>query len=77
VVPVAENEITFKLSGPAKLIGVGNGGPGSHEPDQADHRAAFHGLVQAIVQIPTRGGKIRLKAEGAGLKTARVVFLSK
>ncbi len=33
-VPMASNEITFSLSGPAKIIGVGNGDPGSHEPDK-------------------------------------------
>jgi beta-galactosidase len=33
-VPTANNEITFTLSGPGKIIGVGNGDPGSHEPDR-------------------------------------------
>jgi len=32
--PVADNEITFQLQGPAKIIGVGNGDPVSHEADQ-------------------------------------------
>ncbi len=34
IVSVAENEIVFRLEGPGKIIGVGNGDPGSHEPDQ-------------------------------------------
>jgi len=34
VVPVSSNEITFSVEGPAKIIGVGNGDPGSHEPDR-------------------------------------------
>ncbi len=34
VVPVAGNEITFNLQRPAKILGVGNGDPASHEPDQ-------------------------------------------
>ncbi len=33
VVPVADNLISFELSGPGKIIGVGNGDPSSHEPD--------------------------------------------
>jgi beta-galactosidase len=77
VVPVADNLITFTLTGPAKLIGVGNGDPSSHEPDQADHRAAFHGRAQAIVQTTARGGTIRLKAEGAGLKPQTLTLTSK
>lgn len=31
--PTAENEISFSIEGPAKIIGVGNGDPQSHEPD--------------------------------------------
>lgn len=33
-VPIATNEVTFTISGPAKIIGVGNGNPTSLEPDQ-------------------------------------------
>jgi beta-galactosidase len=77
VVPVADNGITFKLSGPAKLIGVGNGDPSSHEPDQASRRSAFNGLAQAIVQTTVKGGNIKLKAESAGLKTASITFTSR
>lgn len=32
-VPLANNEITFEISGPAKILGVGNGDPSCHEPD--------------------------------------------
>jgi beta-galactosidase len=34
VVPVAGNAIAFKIEGPARIIGVGNGDPSSHEPDK-------------------------------------------
>ncbi len=33
VVPTADNEISFTISGAGKIIGVGNGNPGSHEAD--------------------------------------------
>jgi len=32
-VPVAQHMIRFDLAGPGKIIGVGNGDPGCHEPD--------------------------------------------
>ncbi len=32
-VPTADNKITFQLTGPGRIIGVGNGDPSSHEPD--------------------------------------------
>jgi beta-galactosidase len=34
IIPVASNSVSFKLDGPGKIIGVGNGDPSSHEPDQ-------------------------------------------
>jgi beta-galactosidase len=34
MVPTANKEITFTLSGPGKIIGVGNGDPASHDPEQ-------------------------------------------
>jgi beta-galactosidase len=34
VMPTADNEVTFTIEGPGHLIGVGNGDPVSHEPDQ-------------------------------------------
>ena len=34
MVPDAGNEIIFAISGPGKIIGVGNGDPSSHEPDK-------------------------------------------
>ncbi len=32
--PIAENEITFQIEGPGRIIGVGNGDPSSHEADK-------------------------------------------
>ena len=77
VVPVAGNKITFALTGPAKLIGVGNGDPSCHEPDKADSRSAFNGLAQAIVQTSANGGAIALKAESPGLTTASISLTSR
>ncbi|WP_457447870.1 beta-galactosidase GalA [Roseateles sp. P5_E4] len=39
VVPTANQRLSFEVSGPARLIGMGNGDPGSHE---ADKPAEFH-----------------------------------
>jgi beta-galactosidase len=41
-VPIAENEINFSISGPGKIIGVGNGNPSSHEPEQ------FHDTIKTV-----------------------------
>src|SRR5579872_348191 len=59
VVPVADNLVTFAISGPGKIIGVANGDPASHERDvhvsgkavpATWKRSAFNGLAQVIVQ---------------------------
>jgi beta-galactosidase len=77
VVPVADNQIAFTLTGPAKLIGVGNGDPSSHEPDKASRRSAFNGLAQVIVQTTGKAGTIKLKARAVSLKTGTVTLTSK
>jgi beta-galactosidase len=68
VVPVANHEVVFKVSGAGKLIGVCNGNPSSHEPDKADRRTAFNGLCMAIVQAGRQAGEIRLEASSPGLE---------
>lgn len=77
VVPTADNKITFSLTGPGKIIGVGNGDPSSHEPDKAQSRSAFNGLAQVIVQTSFNAGKIELKAESLGTGSSTILFKSK
>ena len=54
VVPGADTQVTFSLSGPATLAGTANGDPSSLEPNTGTSRRAFHGLVLAVV----RGGAV-------------------
>jgi beta-galactosidase len=70
MVPVAGNEISFRVSGAGKLIGVGNGDPSSHEPDKATRRRAFNGLCVAIVQAGKSVGDIQVEATSPGLVSA-------
>jgi beta-galactosidase len=42
IVPVASNKIHFELNGPGKILGVGNGDPSCHEPDQFISVSPFH-----------------------------------
>jgi beta-galactosidase len=79
VVPVALNQILFKLSGPGRLIGVGNGDPSSHESDRPvstteARRRAFNGLCMAIVQSVKQSGSIRVEASSGGLEGASVTI---
>jgi beta-galactosidase len=74
VVPTAANEITFAVSEDARIIGVANGDPSSHEPDKAERRRAFNGLCMVVVQSNRTPGEIRLTAESPGLESANAVI---
>ena len=69
-VPSADNEVIFSIDGPARLIGVGNGNPVSHESDKANRRRAFNGVCMAIVQADRRAGSVRIEASAPGLASA-------
>lgn len=48
----AKDTVTFKIvSGPGRIIGVGNGDPASHEPNKSNKKSAYHGLVRCFVQV--------------------------
>ena len=76
-VPLAQDEITFIVTGAGKLLGVGNGDPSSHEPDRADKRRSFNGLSMAIVQSAKSAGDIVLQASAPGLQSASVTIRSR
>jgi beta-galactosidase len=69
-VPVADNEVTFKVSGSGKLLGLGNGDPSCQELDTAGSRRAFNGLCMAIVQAAKAAGEIRVEASSPDLEPA-------
>jgi beta-galactosidase len=77
VVPVADNEVTFHVSGVGKPIGVGNGDPTSHESDKGTSRRAFCGLCMAIVQSTKTAGNITVEATSPGLAPASVTLAAK
>jgi beta-galactosidase len=81
--PIAADEVFFDLSGPGRIIGVGNGNPSSHEPDvflpgppaKAGGKAVppqwkrrlFNGLAQVLVQAGRSAGTMTLRASTPGL----------
>jgi beta-galactosidase len=82
IVPVAGNEVAFTLNGPGKIIGVGNGDPASHNPEQFVNTdsvwkcKAFNGLAQIIVKTAQDPGEISLTANSAGLTPATIILRS-
>jgi beta-galactosidase len=80
-VPDAANLIRFRVTGGARINGVGNGDPSCHEPDQCEdgqwQRSLFSGKCQVIMQSVWTGGPVKLVAESKGLQPAEVVFEAK
>jgi beta-galactosidase len=69
-VPLADNQVTFEVSGPGKLIGVDNGDPESHASYQGGTRLLFNGMALALVQSTPEVGMVRVTARSEGLKDA-------
>ena len=76
-VPDAEPEVKFDLSGPAKILGIGNGDLDNSENCQGDTHRAFQGRGLAILQTTTTPGGITLKAAAPGLESASVTLQSR
>ena len=70
LVPTAGNLVSFTLTGPGRIAGVGNGNPSCHEPDQASSRSAFNGKCLVIVGANDAPGSLTLTAHAPGLKPA-------
>jgi beta-galactosidase len=70
-VPDAQNLITFQITGDAKIIGVGNGDPSSHEPDKCLNgiwqRKLFNGKCQVILQSGKTRSNVKFEAKTEGL----------
>jgi beta-galactosidase len=71
-VPDANNLISFSLTGDAKIIGVGNGDPSSHEPDKIFdgnwQRKLFNGKCQVILEAGKTESIIKFEASSQGLQ---------
>ena len=77
VVPVTENDVTFRVSGAGKLIGTGNGDPTNQQPDKSDSRKAFCGLCMGIVQSTKNAGSITVEVSSPGLGSATATLPTK
>jgi len=74
----ATPEITFELTGPANLLGIGNGDVNSSEDCKASTHHAFQGRGLAILQTTTTTtGTITLKATAPGLESATLTLQSR
>ncbi len=76
-VPITDNLVTFKVTGPGKLIGVGNGDPTDQSPDKASSKKAFSGYCMALVQSTNSSGEITVEATSPWLASASATVSSR
>ena len=72
--PNADPLVRFRLSGPGKIIGVGNGDPRSMESFQQPQRKAYRGRCLVVVKAGGKNGQISLHAESPGLKSTTIAL---
>ena len=73
-VPVANDLISFKISGPGVIVAVDSANNASHELFPADERHAFQGRCVAFVKASAPSGKIILTASAPGLKSGSIIL---
>jgi beta-galactosidase len=72
--PDADNEVTFKIQGAGRLIGIDNGNMADMTASfQGRSVRAFHGMCLAIVQSTGKAGEIQVTATSTGLKLAGTI----
>jgi beta-galactosidase len=74
VVPDADDLITFKVSGPGRVVAVDSGDNSSHEPFQATERRAFQGRCFAVLRADAPTGRINVTASAEGLTPGSVTI---
>ena len=76
VVPNAEHNVTFEVTGAGHLLGLGNGDPGCRENDKASSRHAFSGLLLALIQSKEESGEIVVRAVSQGLQECEFTLMA-
>ncbi|HKK66615.1 MAG TPA: DUF4982 domain-containing protein, partial [Bacteroidales bacterium] len=74
MVPDADNQVVFDISGPARLLGVENGDILDMSPHKVNYRKAFKGKCLLILQSLDESGDIVVSAKSEGLEAATVTI---
>jgi beta-galactosidase len=76
-VPDADQEVSFELGGPARILGIGNGDVTNSEPVRAPGHRSFQGRGLMFIQSTGERGAILLTASAAGLRPAKLALISR
>ena len=73
VVPNAELDVKFSISGAGEIAGVGNGNPTDMASFQQPVAKTMHGKCLVIIRPVGKGGTVTLKAASNGLSAASII----
>ena len=76
-VPTATGELTFEVSGAARLIAVDNGDHSSDDLFGGNKKALHKGFAMAILRSEQTAGTVKLKVTAVGLKQAEKTLVVK
>ena len=76
-VPTTRGEITFDVSGAARLIAVDNGDHWSDDLFSGNKKVLHNGFAMAILRSEQKGGTVKLSVSAAGLKGMEKTFTVK
>jgi len=74
LVPYADNEVKFTITGEGFIAGVDNGNPVSMESFKAPQRKAFNGMCLVIIQSTSKKGSVKLTATSDGIAGSSVTL---
>jgi beta-galactosidase len=75
LVPRADNQITFGITGPGEIVATDNGDPADLVAFPSKERNAFSGLALVIVRGKAGlRGKIKVTAKSSGLTLAQTII---
>ncbi len=75
--PNADALISFKLTGPGTIAGLGNAWPDGTEPYQGSECHVYHGRALVVVRTTREAGPLQLEAHSPGLASSKIEITSK
>jgi beta-galactosidase len=73
--PLADNLISFNVSGQGFIAGVGNGNPRSYEPFQSNQIKLFNGKAMLIIGSGNSKGKIDIVSNSKTIDKASISII--
>ena len=70
--PVADQQVTISVAGPASIAGVGNGNPQSFAPFQSEQVYLFYGKAMIILKSGDVSGQVQVEAKADHLQSSTV-----